>query len=185
IQASSEVAIITPLGNLEICQAGAVILQAKPGPAYKYQWIKGSVSIAGATNASYTATTTAVYKVKVTGSNGCGTTSAGTKVTKSCKEEDGTISPKPDNFDFYPNPTDGRFIIVLSNEAYQHPDGSVPVLIEIRNALGELVYYDKTIKEESNFQREISLSKGLPPGIYFIRLVMPDKVFERKMVYQK
>ena len=80
-------ATITPLGNLNICVAGSVVLQANAGSGFQYQWIKGSNNIAGATNQQYTATTTGTYKVIVTTINGCAKTSTGTKVTKSCREE--------------------------------------------------------------------------------------------------
>ncbi len=81
---SKPAATITPLGSLDICATGFVVLQANEGIDLSYQWLKGGKSIAGATNASYTATTTGNYKVRVTNAAGCSKTSASVKVTKTC-----------------------------------------------------------------------------------------------------
>ncbi|MEO6169176.1 MAG: MopE-related protein, partial [Chitinophagales bacterium] len=183
---SPPIALITPLGNLDICQTGAVTLQAKSGTSLTYQWIKGGTNIVGATNQTYSANLPDVYKVKVTNSSGCSTLSIGTTVTKSCKEENIVTASAPAYFNFYPNPTDGRFMISLSNEAdQQQSTSSVPVIIEIRDALGQLVYQEKTVMEHGKLQHGIILSKSLPQGLYGIRLLLPDEVFEGKVVYQQ
>lgn len=56
--------VITPLGPTTIC-SGSVTLQSNTGSGYIYQWKKDGVNIAGATNSSFTATTTGAYQVKV------------------------------------------------------------------------------------------------------------------------
>ncbi len=180
-------ATITPLGNLNICAAGSVVLQANAGSGYTYQWIKGSSNIAGATSQQYTATTTGTYKVIVTTSNGCTKTSTGTKVTKSCREEQGLADADLSYFNCYPNPTDGRFMIVLEQH---HITGDpfhnqeVPVVIELRDALGQLVYYKKEVMHNGQFNREIRLGDHLSQGMYWVRLILPEKVYEGRVVYQ-
>ncbi len=56
--------IITPLGPTTMC-SGSVTLQSNTGSGYIYQWKKDGVNINGATNSSFTATTTGAYQVKV------------------------------------------------------------------------------------------------------------------------
>lgn len=58
-------ATIVAAGDTVFCTGGNVILAA-PAGAYTYQWYKAGVVIPGATNVTYTATTTGSYKVKVT-----------------------------------------------------------------------------------------------------------------------
>jgi hypothetical protein len=70
---------ITAGGPTTFCQGGNVALSVASGNTY--QWIKNSVNINGATNASYTATTSGNYSVLVTNSNGCTQIAAATPVT--------------------------------------------------------------------------------------------------------
>ncbi len=75
------VATITPGGPVTFCNGGSVNLQANTGPGLSYTWKKSGNIINGASNASYSATTSANYKVVVTSSDGCSTTSAIVTVT--------------------------------------------------------------------------------------------------------
>ncbi|MFM7357540.1 MAG: cohesin domain-containing protein, partial [Sediminibacterium sp.] len=65
-------------GNLSICQGSAVTLNANTGSGFTYQWRLNGNNIAGATAASYSASTAGAYTVVVTNStegNGCSATS--------------------------------------------------------------------------------------------------------------
>ncbi len=69
-------ASIIPSGGTLLCAGGAVILDGPIGP-YTYEWLKGGVIIPGATNASYTATATGSYLIRVTSPlSGCSASSA-------------------------------------------------------------------------------------------------------------
>src|SRR5207247_537901 len=108
---TTPVATITPLGNLDICSAGSVVLQANSGAGYTYQWVKGINNLSGETNQEYTATTKGTYKVIVTASNGCSKTSAGTKVTKSCKQDDASFVFINADLKIFPNPAEDQTTI--------------------------------------------------------------------------
>jgi len=63
---------ISPSGNLKICSTCTQAITA--GAGYSYQWIKDEVNIAGATAATHSTALAGNYKVKVTSSAGCTST---------------------------------------------------------------------------------------------------------------
>jgi hypothetical protein len=73
-------ATITAGGSTSFCTGGSVVLSAGTGTGYTYQWLNNGVNIAGATAASYTATSSGSYTVMVT-ANGCSAASPATNVT--------------------------------------------------------------------------------------------------------
>jgi hypothetical protein len=75
-------ATITTTTPITFCQGGSVVLSANTGTGLTYQWRNGTTNIAGATNATYTATTAGSYNVVVT-SGTCSATSTSTTVTVS------------------------------------------------------------------------------------------------------
>jgi hypothetical protein len=74
------VATITPVGSLSFCSGKSVILKAKTGTGYLYQWKRSGVSIPGAISADYLATVSGLYTVLVTNATGCALTSTGVNV---------------------------------------------------------------------------------------------------------
>ncbi|MCS6991062.1 MAG: MopE-related protein [Chitinophagales bacterium] len=154
-------AIITPLGNLDICATGSVVLQANSGEGYTYQWIKGNNLIAGATQITYTATQTGTYKVMVTNANGCSETSSGVKVTNSCRLNNTTDSL---HFVLYPNPNTGRFQLIIHNGA------AGPLHIEIFNLTGRLVFAQTLDNSSLNSSSVLfDLRDVLAAGCYVFR----------------
>ncbi len=83
---------ITPAGPTTFCIGGSVVLNANTGVGLSYQWQKDGVNIAGATLASYTATTSGSYTVIVT-SGACVVTSAATVVTVFSTVPDPILGP--------------------------------------------------------------------------------------------
>lgn len=75
---------ITPAGPTSFCIGGSVVLDATPSPpGFTFQWSNLSGPIPGATNSSYTATTSDSFIVTITGTNGCFTPSFQTGVSAS------------------------------------------------------------------------------------------------------
>ncbi len=62
--------VVTFTTPLTFCAPGYVVLTSNTYAGVTYQWQKNSVDIAGATNQTYTATSTGKYRVKLT-ANGC------------------------------------------------------------------------------------------------------------------
>ena len=71
------VATATAAGPLAFCQGGSVVLNANTGTGLGYQWLRNNAAIAGANAATYTATLSGNYRVRVTNTTtGCADTSA-------------------------------------------------------------------------------------------------------------
>jgi len=174
-------AIITPLGNLDICATGSVVLQANSGAGLTYQWLKGGNNVSGATNQTYTATKKATYKVIVTNSSGCSKTSAGVKVTKSCKESSAGSDLSNAEMNIYPNPTTGKFTIDLefNSEEYAEAD------IQVFNMTGQVVSDETTIVANGVLQKEIQLSDAAADGTYLVKVTVNDHVYSAQINYQK
>lgn len=68
-------AVISPLGDTTFCPGGWVVLSANTGTSLNYQWFNGASAIGGATGVNYIVSTTGTYRVRVTNSLGCPTTS--------------------------------------------------------------------------------------------------------------
>lgn len=82
----------TASGPTTICIGTTVALQAQAIAGYTYQWFKNNVAIAGASNASYSASTSGVYKYVAT-LNGCTDTS--NAITVTVKEKPSVVITTP------------------------------------------------------------------------------------------
>ncbi|MCY7411093.1 MAG: T9SS type A sorting domain-containing protein [Chitinophagales bacterium] len=174
---SLPVSTITPLGNLDICSTGSVVLQANSGTGLTYQWKKGSNNLAGETNQNYTATATGNYKVIVTNSNGCSKTSAGAVVTKSCKESI-AIATENTSLNIYPNPAAHEFKI----EFDLAENFSGPATIQIINMLGQNIFSIASIV--NNGKLSININHILVDGNYLVRITTADKTVAAKLLIQ-
>jgi hypothetical protein len=74
-------ATITPSGAVSFCQGSSQLLSANVVAGMTYQWFIYGNPITGATNNTYTATTSGNYTVQLTNSNNCSLMSAITTVT--------------------------------------------------------------------------------------------------------
>ncbi len=174
-------AYITPLGDLDICIAGFVDLQATAGSGYQYQWMKGSLIIAGATNQVYTATAKGNYKVSVTNSAGCSKNSLAVKVVKTCKE--GMLQTEQVNtlLTCYPNPSQGHFTIDLNLENVTAGTAT----IEISNMLNEVVLMEQVVIIEGLLHKEIVADQKLVAGIYLVKVIAGNRVYAGKIAVQQ
>ncbi len=73
-------AAATALGMTTFCSGDSVILKADTGTGYAFQWYDGTTAIAGATDTTYTVTTSGSYTVQVA-NGGCSATSNAIPVT--------------------------------------------------------------------------------------------------------
>lgn len=166
-------ATVTPLGDLDICLTGSVTLQANGGNNLSYLWKKNGNNIPGATAQSYIALQAGVYKVVVTKANGCKKISPGVMVVKTCKQS-GNEKPKTDlSFSVYPNPSSGRFIIMLPPECFamQQHNGAMSAALSVCNSLGETVFFQPLHLNGEQLNETIQLDATIPDGIYVLRIL--------------
>ncbi|MBM3912939.1 MAG: T9SS type A sorting domain-containing protein [Sphingomonadales bacterium] len=76
-------AIITPAGPTSFCTGGSVVLNGNSITGASYAWFNGSTPIAGATTATYTASTSGTYRFFISVPGGCADTSNSVVVTTS------------------------------------------------------------------------------------------------------
>ncbi len=169
---------ISPQGSLNICATGSVVLAANSGSGLTYQWKKGTALISGATNQTYTATSTGTYKVIVTNSNGCTRLSAGVVVT-GCRFEDST-SPDEENHEFsiVPNPNNGEFNILADYVDWKDDE----IQVQVFNSLGQLVYnINKTFDGKSV---SIQLENSVAAGMYLVKLVHNEDEISKSFIVE-
>lgn len=160
-------AVITPLGNPDICLAGFVDLKLNDIDGASYEWYRNNALLSGATQSLYHATATGSYKANVTNAAGCSKISKKLKVSSSCKT---SVDNAPADFlQVYPNPVSGMLQI---NQNFT-PDGE----LRIYNMLGQLVMlksFDSPtmLLDVSQFSR----------GIYVIQLKNVEGIKQAKFV---
>lgn len=133
-KADTVVYTILPVDTVFYNVAGNT-LTANISDATAYQWYLGSQPIAGATNSSYTITSSGIYCVEVTFANGC-------KRVSTCSNQIFTSLSGveiPGNISLFPNPASSE--IRLTGESIKGKS----VVISIVNALGQSV---KTLEME-------------------------------------
>jgi glucose/arabinose dehydrogenase len=69
-------ATITPSGTSTICAGSALTFSANTGTGFTYQWYRNGAAISGAINSTYSASSNGTYKVIVSQSGSCSSTSA-------------------------------------------------------------------------------------------------------------
>ncbi len=172
------IAVITPLGNLDICQAGSVNLHATDGIGNTYQWLKGGNNIAGATDQIYTATLTGTYKVMITGSNGCIKTSKGVKVTKSCRESVAENTLAITQFSIYPNPAEDESAIQITLP------GLTRVILKVYDESGKEI---ETLCNDYLTQGDHSIpfiAAHFATGIYIVKMTTDMEIKSEKLIVQ-
>jgi hypothetical protein len=153
--------------------------------AVSYTWTcptGGHISDGVTTSASTTLTTTATSvtvnfgatagSVRVRSNNACGSSSYRTKtITFNCKL-DGTEMET--SFSVYPNPTDGIFVVEISN-----PENFTTLKIE--NILGQTIL-TKNINGESTLN--IQFPNEVAKGVYMIHLIGENAMDSQQIVLQ-
>ncbi|MCY7410462.1 MAG: T9SS type A sorting domain-containing protein, partial [Chitinophagales bacterium] len=166
---SKPTAKITPLGDLDICTTGSVMLQASSGEGYTYKWFLNDVKIPGASNQTFTAVTTGSYTVKITNADGCSKKSTAVVVFNSCKENF-VSNEEVVSFYVFPNPSNGEFTFHLT-QIFSGEE----VKVEIKNLVGQIIYSNHFVL--GNEDNEILLPEKNPSGIYLIEVIMGNEKF--------
>lgn len=158
-------ATITADGPTSICAGDFVTLTVTTGPGLTYQWYKGALALAGATNSSYIASAAGNYKCRVTKtSTGCYKNSNSIAVSIVCKESDEVSKNSQQYGLIYPNPANENLYINTNNTAIKS--------IFVYNSVGQLILTQ--ISSEANINLYI---KDFSSGVYFIEIHEDSFIF--------
>ncbi len=138
------------------------------GPGHKsYLWQNGS------TNQSFTATSSGIYSVTVTGQNDC-LTSRTVQINLATGISD--IRNNAGEVILYPNPNNGLFYLSTNSEI------PADLTIQVVNNQGQVVY-NRACSISSFLNESIDL-QHLPGGIYHIVIMSNGQYFTNKMIIQ-
>jgi len=139
--------------------------------AHSWFWDFGDGSVDSIENPVHTFTDNSLVILSV--SNGCGTDTTSTFLVFTGMN----VSPQQTTLQIIPNPSSGRFNIVIKNINSTH------IRLELSNIDGKSVlskYYTGTGNALSYYIDE----RNLPKGIYLLRVRMNESVFIRKIIIQ-
>ncbi|MGB3074832.1 MAG: T9SS type A sorting domain-containing protein [Chitinophagales bacterium] len=142
------------------CSGGSVLLTrtGTPTTGVTYKWKLNNDNIGGATNATYTATTSGSYKVEVKiTATGCKKVSPSQTVTINCKMGDPGISFTADA---YPNPFTNKVTIKTGGNLQQ------PLNAKLTDYCGRLIREYKSLDPTTLLE----INEPLLPGVYFVQL---------------
>jgi hypothetical protein len=104
-----------------------------------------------------------------------GSTTAQSVTTKNKAEE------KLSAVKLYPNPTKGQFII----ELHLANNINTNAKIELVNMMGQTVSADNASINNGTLYKNVSISSSLSSGIYTARIIVSNKTYTTKLIYQK
>jgi hypothetical protein len=81
----------------------------------------------------------------------------------------------------HPNPSNGRFIINL----HLSDNNSTKAKIELVNLLGQTVYTQNGSIANGKLQQTVSMSSSVAHGMYIVRIIANNKVYQQKLIYMK
>jgi hypothetical protein len=137
------------------------------------QWYENGGIVSGATDQTYTPTTSGKFKLLVTLGTGCTDTSASFVYVVPPKIGDNDISLAE-----YPVPANDKLNIIFT--AKENTDLSISLI----NALGRTVFSNKQDVAAGNFSTVLNVA-SLPAGTYVIKLVLGGKVYANKIIIRR
>ena|GEM_PF-3507661 len=137
--------------------------------AVSYQWYLNNVAIIGATGSMLVVLQNGLYRVAVTDTNGCSSTSEITHITTV------GIDAVPDifNYTLAPNPSHGQFVISFETSVAED------IQILILDPIGRVIKTESPVKVSGVYSREINLP-GAASGLYIIQMKSEDKIMNKK-----
>jgi hypothetical protein len=181
VNAVPNATITNVTGFTDLCTANPIKLKANTGATFSYQWYRNGNLIAGATTNIYLVTMPGNYQVSITNTaTGCSKNSAKYTITQSCKEGEDVVV-EPTTFNVYPNPTSGAFNIrmTLGFETTEQAE------IIIFNTIGEIVYQTNADVLVNNLNAEVTPSNNLSEGLYIVKVIIGNTVFEKTIAVVK
>ncbi|MHA4846744.1 S8 family serine peptidase [Flavitalea antarctica] len=136
------------------------------------QWFRDGAEIPGATGRTYNPTISGVYKAVVSGASGCLLSSNEINFVSTAVID---ISDNEIKLSVAPNPNDGLFTLQFEFKTKENLE------ITMVNATGQTVYRNATPGFIGRFTKQIGL-KGLPSGLYLIKIRHGKEVYVKKIM---
>jgi hypothetical protein len=80
----------------------------------------------------------------------------------------------------YPNPNNGQFVIQLS--VSNEPDGNAK--IQMIDVLGRIVHTENANLSSGKLQKTMTIPSQITRGVYMLRIIVKDKAYQTKLIYQ-
>lgn len=161
------VAAVVNSVEVSIDAVGSLLISSE---AEGNQWYFNGVKIEGATNATYQATESGVYKVEVR-KGSCMASSEREMVVTGLEHIDQDKAVQ-----IFPNPTTGHLRVMVST--------TDEVVVAVLNSMGqELKHIELASEPGSNFRKAGNLELlEYSPGVYFVKVRVGETLFIRKIV---
>ena len=137
------------------------------------QWFENGKIITGATNPTYTPTTSGSFKLLVTLNTGCTDTSASFVYIVPPKTGSNDIS-----LAIYPVPANTVLNVLFTAKA------SSSLTMSLINSVGETVFKNNQNIAAGNFSTAINVT-NYPPGAYILKLLLGTRVYTNKIIIQR
>ena len=161
--------------NPVVSQSGDVLTCTNAADFASLQWFQDGAPIPGATNAAYTADTTATYSVCVIDLNGCEDCSQGFYLDCCVGVEEANFNG---DVSVYPNPNSGEITLEVEMQ------DQVDLAVGLYDMVGKQVWLDSDLGQASSLRKQYDLTE-LPDGVYFIRIYADDQMTVQKLIKQQ
>jgi hypothetical protein len=132
-------------------------------PAAAYQWLLGSVPVAGETQQFFTPTTAGYYSVRIDSSNGCKSTSWETYMSSTTSVGE-TVNGE--TFHVYPNPASSNLTM----------ESAAPFAWKLLDITGRVVAADESMQQHHH--ADLSMLRN---GIYLLHLSSANGMFVKRI----
>jgi hypothetical protein len=140
-----------------------------------FQWYKDAVSIAGATQNTYTATQSGTYRLNIKYPSNCEVPSNNIVHTVTSLP---SVDPTEIALTATPNPSNGRFELTFNVK--QRSD----LVVQIVNASGQAVYTEEKAAFAGKYSKKINIPSATS-GIYIVRVIHNGQQYNKKLVVLK
>jgi hypothetical protein len=162
--------VVAAIPNVSYSVAGNVLTSTITGQSYK--WFKDGTVIPGVNSNSYTITSSGLYCVEVTFTNGCKGKSECLQQTFVSIDE---LMSEQNGFSVYPNPILNDFLI-------KWPESKPVARIEIINQLGQLVSFETVLKNKNEIRVS---SEKFSKGVYQVVSILESGIRIRKAIVKQ